>query len=146
MPIQNHIHLSTTLNIDAENAPSWKWKILERLNTPIVLAEVQRTLGGKLRPHRLLDNTSSVIRLQSVMYKIKVSNYGDGITKDERMEAIRNMVGEFVYVVDSDHPNNGEDHTAHVVPMYLAEITEIVALDPMLQTEYVSVRLEDNSL
>lgn len=147
MATQDHIHLSTSLGSAPENAPDIKWKVQQNGRQPIpnIIANHRRTLKSRLKLHRARDGSGNIIRLNDFKYILRVSDYWD-MTKQERMDAILAMQGATVYLVDNIHADDGEDHTDDLKPMYFSILSDVTPLDPMLQVEYVTVELKDNSI
>lgn len=147
MATQNHIHLSTTLSGAPENAPDITWKVREdgRQIIPNIVETHRRSLRGKLNKHRLRNSSGDILRFTDFKYIIRLSDYG-GLTKEERWDALVAMQGEQVYLVDNIHANDGEDHTSDVRTMYLYIVSDIVQLDPLLNVEYATIELVDDSV
>lgn len=141
---QNHIHLGTTLSGDPEYAPVIKWKVRADswIPTPEIIGSHRVTLTGRLRVHRIKRN-GDVFHLMNRKYTIVCRDY-DGINKQDRFDLLVGLQGERVYVVDSIHPDDGLDHSAHVQVMYLNIISDVASINPQLDPLYVSIELIDD--
>jgi len=144
MPIQNHIHLSTTLGSGPENAPNMLWQVTDRRNVPVVFINLRRTTTGKLRPNRLVYDGSPV-RLNNYSFTVKIKA-NEASTTQERMDALKAMHGQRVYFCDTYHADDGEDHTTDVKAMFVSEVGEFKVDHIKLDFYYVSVKLEDDTL
>lgn len=134
--MQNHIHLGTELE-GAENAPSLKLRAIKR--TIVIPQEmvIRRGVTGKLFVNVRMSG-ESVLLLRNMEYVVKVSQ--------DEYNALLGMWGQEIKLIPHDHPNDGEDHSAHVLEMVLRDIRHAKTLDGMLQTEYYNIFLEDNSV
>jgi hypothetical protein len=145
--VEPHIHLSRTLGTAPENAPDMKWKVKADgwLPVPTIIQEHRRTLTGKLIKHRLRDADGNVIKLMDFKYIVRCSEYW-GMTIYERYDALLDMHGQEVYLVDSMHTADGLDHTAYVRPMYLNMIADVKNLTNFLDPLYITIELVDDRL
>ena len=141
--IQSHIHLSKTLQGSPEFSPDTKWRVTERQEVPEVYLEVNRTLTGHLKKHVLTDASGNPQLFVNYRFVIRVSDY-DGLDTTQRLNILKDMYGREVSFVDIEHPDDGEDHTSSVKPMFVRSVAEIKNLDPALQVFYVAVELTDN--
>lgn len=143
MALQNHIHLSTTLDGAPENAPSFTWGITERSEVPTVVAALKRTLTGKLMDHVLKDD-SGVVQFMDYRYLVRIMAEG-GYTIEERKAQLQAMQGKTVYLVDNYHAADGADHTSDVQAMFVAEMGSFDKFDAGLQRFYIEIYLTDNN-
>lgn len=142
MPLQNHIHLSSTLQISGEKAPDLKWAVTDRLEIPVKFMALRRSLSGVLRRHRLTDN-GGVVQLTNFKYTVKVQpDYG--YTLEQRIAQLRSLDGRDVYLCDSFHIADGQDHTPSIRQMVLT-VGEFPPVGPGLQFFLVDVELTDAS-
>jgi len=144
MPVQNHIHLSQTIGAGPENAPDTTWIAVNRLYVPTTVAQTRRTLTGKLRRHSLRSG-GSVIRFENYQYTLRVGAYG-GLTLEQRIAGLEAMLSEKVYLVDHFHPDDGTDHTAAVIPMYVENVGPFPPFSPNLFRFDVDIQLVDYTL
>lgn len=145
MPLQNHIHLSTTLGSAPENAPDLKWVITDRTAIPTVFINLKRTATGKLKKH-YLTNVGGIIQLRRYEYSIKVQA-DFSYTLEQRVAQLEALQGKNAYLCDSFHANDGASHTSTIKNVVVAEVGEFTAgSGPGLPFFIVRVRLEDNSL
>lgn len=145
MDVQNHIHLSTALGSGPENAPTIKWIIHDRQKIPQVFLNLRRTKRGKLRPNILLDGDGNPLAITNFQYEIRIRN--DGVNTTIQNEAILlGMLGKSVYVVDSEHCDDGLDHTAYVRPMFFTAIEGLNVDHWGLEFYFVKITLEDASI
>lgn len=142
MPLQNHIHLSTTLQSSGEKAPDLKWAVTDRLEIPVKFMALKRSLTGALRKHLLVD-LNGAVHLTHFKYTVKVQN-DYSYTLEQRISQLRAMDGQNVYLCDSFHVADGQDHTALVRAMVLS-IGEFPPVGPGLPFFLVDVELEDAS-
>jgi len=145
--VQDHLHLSTTIGIGPEYAPDIKWKVpLDGwMPVPNIIETHRRTLTGHLRKHRV-RNGADVLRLEDGKYVLKIYEY-DGMTADERLEALYAMLGETVYLIDNRHDAaDGADHQTEIKVMYMYAITDVRPATPGLNLMYVTVELRDDTL
>lgn len=142
--VQNHIHLSTALGTSPENAPTIKWIIHDRKKIPQVFLNLRRTKRGKLRPNILLTG-STPIQITNFQYEIRIRN--DGVNTTIQNEALLlGMLGKSVYLVDSEHCDDGVDHTTYVRPMFFSEIDGLNVDHWGLEFYFVKISLEDASI
>jgi hypothetical protein len=144
MPLQNHIHISTTLQTTGEKAPDLKWVITDRLEIPLIFMSLRRALTGKLRKHRL-TNQNGIVQFSNLKYTLKVQS-DFGYTLQERMAQLKAMNGEDVYLCDSFHAADGQDHSLDVRRMVLSRVGEFPPVGPGLQYFLVDVELESDEL
>lgn len=142
--VQDHIHLSTTLDGAPENSPSIKWKVRDWAPIPVVIADTRRTLTGILKKHRLTRN-GSVVHLVDYNYIVKVDDYW-GVDFWTRYKTLIDMHGEQVYLVDNQHIADGEDHTPYVRTMYLNVVSKPEYLSTAIKPLYFTIELQDDSL
>lgn len=142
MPLQNHIHISTALQSSGEKAPTLKWVVTDRLEIPVKFMALKRSLSGALRKHCLLD-TGGVVQLTHFKYTVKVqADYS--YTLEQRIAQLRALDGQNVYLCDSFHLADGQDHTASVREMVIS-VGEFPPVGPGLPFFLVDVELEDAS-
>lgn len=147
MPFQNlrnHIHLSETLQTTGEKAPDLKWVITDRLDIPVRFMSLKRTIGGKLKAHRLYRN-GQLVQLTNFKYTIRVEE-GYGYTLEQRVAQLKALDGKSVYLCDIVHPADGADHSSAIKPYIVARVSEFPPIGPGLQYFNVDVELEDASL
>lgn len=94
--LQNHIHLSKTVQQSGEKAPDMRWKTFERLPVPVVIASIDRTLTGRLKNH-VLRNSGDIVKFTDFRYTIKVEETPQHST-EENLDLLLNMNGELVYI------------------------------------------------
>lgn len=142
MALQNHIHLATTLGSAPENAPTLKWKVLERQETVSIQVAIKQTLGGKTRVH-VLSDVSGPVQLSTFQYKVKVQ--GDyGYTVEDRIAQLKALQGRRAYLCDHFHADDDADHTADVLEVF-CEVGAFPSDHIGLQFFYVDVSLTDLS-
>ena len=143
MPIQDHIHLSLELEPSGEKAPTIKWTTIEELPTPEITVSTTVTLDGTLRKHKLIRSGQQV-KLLHFRYRVKVDTYG-GLTLEQRLDALWNMQGEDVYLVDHRHVNDSEDHTANVRKMFMVKLGDYDSIAKNVLTRYyIEIQLLDD--
>jgi hypothetical protein len=140
--IQNHIHLSDTLQTSGEFAPDVKWTASTREQVPEIIAAFKRTLTGKLQRHVLSDG-SGPVQFLNYIYTLKLED--DGIqTAQEKLELLLSWQGKRVYLVDHFHVSDGANHSGDVKTVVL-EITEHIQSEtPRQSLYYVPVVLTDD--
>lgn len=146
MPIQNHIHLSTTLDAEPEFSPNMKWKVQATGWSPVpeIVGSVRRTITGKLKVHHLTDGINPE-KLMNWDYSVRVSDYWE-MSRDERYAALLNMQGKRAYLIDHDHPADSELHTDYIRPVYVDVVSGIETLTPMLDVLFFNIKLVDDRL
>jgi hypothetical protein len=122
----------------------WKVKSDGWLPTPTVIQAHRRTITGRLAKHRLRRD-GQVVKLMDYKYIVRVSDYW-GMTKLERWDALLDMLGQPVYLVDNLHCDEGIDHTPYVRQMYLSDISDIRNINVQLDPLYLTIELVDDSL
>jgi hypothetical protein len=143
MPIQNHIHLSMTLQPSGEKAPDIKWTTIEELLTPEITVSTTVTLDGSLRKHKLMRDGQQV-KLLHGRYRLKVDDYG-GLSLEQRLDALFEMQGEDVYLVDHRHVNDTEDHTPNVRKMFFVKLGDYDSIAKNVLTRYyLEIQLLDD--
>lgn len=79
-----------------------------RTNIKTVIASFDRALTGKAHLSTL-SNVSGPIIFSDYAYTLKLT--------EAELDAITDLLGLQVYLVDNLHPDDGEDHTAYVRTM-----------------------------
>lgn len=142
--VQNHIHISSTLEGSGEKAPDIKWLIHDRKMMPTVFMTLRRTKRGNLRNNVILD-TGNPVQITNFQYELRIHS-DETYTTAQREAFLLAMQGKKVYVVDSVHCNDGEDHTSFVKQMVL-DIPEGFNTDIFdLSFYFVRVDLTDATL
>lgn len=141
--VQNHIHLDTVISSAPENAPVLTWRVTKRTPQPVVFLNVDYTKQGYLRP-TLLKSGATPVRLTNFKYTLKVKGT-DADDTDDLRDALTDMLGQTVYLVDNRHCDDGEDHDTYVRTMLLTEVGEFKVDHVMLDFYYVDVTLLDAS-
>lgn len=140
---QNHMHLALTKSATGEKAPIYKWKSVDEQIEPTHIASIDQSLDGTVRVHRV-RRVGVPVRLVNYNYKLKVSDYGDGMTMEERVDLLLAMQGEKVWLVNHNHVADGADHTAYVKQMICAQVGKLEPLRiNFLDIYYVGVELID---
>lgn len=112
MPLQDHIHLSTTIGPAPESAPNLTWVVTDRLEIPKIHMSIRESLNGRVRKHVLTDN-GQVVRLTDFKYTVKVKAT-DGQTTEQQKNLLKSLNGEFAYLVDNYHADDGTSHTTDI--------------------------------
>lgn len=135
MPVQDHIHIGTTLE-GAENAPSNKYRA--RARTPFwrIETQIDRGLTGKLFFDGIRDGNGDIIRFDEYDYNLLVSL--------DEIEVLKSMLGREVYLVDHVHPDDGEDHSAYVRSVVFAAMKYVSNIGPKLRLNIVAISFIDN--
>lgn len=144
--VQNHIHIDTTVSGSGEKAPPQKWIVHDRREIPVIFLNIKRTKTGKLRPNIIL-NAGNPVEITNFQYELRVRN--DGVHDAIYYKAlVKSMLGKTVYLVDSEHCDDGVDHTAFVKTMFFSEISnDGFGVDHWgLEFYYCKIQLEDYSL
>ena len=143
--IIGHIHLATTLGPAPENAPVYRWPIVDRDEVPVVILAFERSLTGAALVSVLLDDNGNPRDLTNFRYRIKVDDR-DGMTYIERRDALKKLYGRRVLLVDSLHCVDEEDHTPFTRPMVCTSVGKFPKDDILLRWSFVDVELEDDSI
>lgn len=143
MAVQNHIHLATTLGIAPELAPAFEWRITEREVEQIGFVTIETTQNGRTKFY-VLQESSVPVKLENFVYKIVIDEEF-GYTQQERWLQLKAMCYKVVYLVDTQHEDNGVNHTPSVKSMFMSQIGTPERIEPSLKREYVEVQLMDNS-
>lgn len=142
--VQNHIHLSSTVDVSGEKAPNIKWPIHDRKQIPIVFANLRRSKRGNARQN-ILNTVGVPIQIFNWQYQIRVAASGSD-SVDTRLAYLLAMQGKLVYLVDSIHCVDTEDHTSFIQSMYL-DLPDGLKTDHYgLQFYYVTVNLESAAI
>jgi len=143
MPLQDHIHLSTTLSGSPEYSPNLEWAVNDRNLIPVIFASMERSLNGKLN-NFVLSSGGAPVQLVDYQFIIKV--FADAVyTVEERADLLQAMNGKSVYFCDNFHAVTGTTHVADVKDMIIS-VGEFAAESPGLPFYYVDVKLTDNSI
>lgn len=142
MPIQNHIHLSMTVDDDGEQAPDMKWAITEYSQVPEVVMSLKRGLQGGLQKH-VMRGPGGILQFTNLRYMIRVGGYAE--STETRMGWLNAMIGQTVYLCDSFHSDDGEDHTADIRQMFMAQLGPYDKFIQDLSRFYVPVELIDDN-
>lgn len=116
--IQNHIHLDTAVGGAPENAPTATYRILfpnRRIRDKVNLS-FNRGENGTPHVSRQRKTGGAIIRYRDLSYTLKVT--------DTEYGALLAILGETVSVVDSYHPDDGEDHDSYVRTMLFVDMPE----------------------
>lgn len=143
MDVQDHIHLDMLLGAAPEYAPPLKWTVVEKLLVPSPIMQVNETLTGTLKVHRL-RREGTFVKRRDMKYRIKI---GDGIDSGgakAQLDSLFGMLGEDVYLVEHWHPDDGQNHTNYVRPMVLIEISPPEFASPLLNFLIVDISLKDD--
>jgi hypothetical protein len=139
--VQDHIHLGLTVSEVGEKAPVYTWKITDRPEVPKVFMSVNYALTGALRAHTKRVN-GEVLQLTDMNLIVLVRDEQD-MTTWQRKALLKSFQGNYLYYVDSFHPDDGEDHSPVVWRMYCSHIGEFKPHEQMLRMFYVEVALLD---
>lgn len=141
MPMQNHIHLSTTLGGAPENAPDLLWYAYRNDPEPEITFSINRSITGKLLFHALGGDTPVIFEIHRLT--IFVEPTATHTTK-ERLDMLRAMLGKRVYFCDNEHADDGTDHTADVQQFVFTKIRP-KAMDNLRTRYQVDINLEDDN-
>jgi hypothetical protein len=144
--LNDHIHLSTTIQATGEKAPDLKWKVRMpgHHEIPAVFMALRRTTSGALKRHSLTSGGNIV---QLVNFKLTIKVQADyTYTTVERKAQLEALQGKQAYFCDNYHAADGADHTADIRTVVVSKVGDFVAEDSLLQHYYVDVELEDASL
>lgn len=137
--VQNHIHLSTTLTGSPEFAPDIKWKIKDRKQTPAFYGELVPSLFGTRYAHVIKNGDNPVVYLD-YSYEMYLINDTDS-TAIEKLNVLIGLLGRELYLVDTIHCDNGEDHTPFVHNAWFAEIGDVPTNQLLLDFFYVPIKI-----
>jgi len=143
MPLQNHIHLSSTLTGSPEYSPNIKWAVADREDIPVVIASLERALSGKLY-NFVLSSGGVPVQLTDYSFIVKVFA-DDTYTVDEYADFLKAMNGKSVYFCDNFHANDDADHTSDVKNMVIL-VGEFPTESPGLPFFFVDVKLTDDTI
>lgn len=143
MTLQNHIHMSLTINTVGEKAPSIKWKTKERIDTPQVFHSIEQTLNGRLKIYRLRE-AGEPVKLLHMNY-ILVIRPEFSYTVEDRLAQLDEMLGKIVYLVDHFHCPDGQDHTPFIKPYYFEDRSPFKPWAQMMHVGEVEIKLRDAS-
>lgn len=138
MAVQNHIHLDTTLGASPELAPVTTYRIIDRRLVPDISLSLTRSITGKLFRGVVTDGMGNPLVHINYRYTMNVD--------EAQLQTLVGLLGSQAYLVDIDHPDDGQDHTAYIVPVVVAEVNPLELVDRMLEWQQVGVYLvRDNS-
>ena len=142
--VQDHVHISMALGGSPENSPTLKWTITRWSLQPRVTMNLRYGQTGKLRKHRL-RNENGIIQYFDYKYIVKLgeSTENPQVLAQRRAELLA-MNGQDVYLVDSNHPDDGENHASHVKNMVL-KVDAIENYEFALRRFYVAIELIDDN-
>lgn len=118
--VQDHIHIDTVIGAAPENAPTMTWTIRKREESISFRAEISDTLTGNIYAHVIKSTGVPVVR-HNFNYEIKLMGEGSNNVFYYK-NLLDSMAGKYVYLVDSYHPDDGEDHTTYVKQYFMFEI------------------------
>lgn len=140
---QNHLHLARTLNGNPEYAPEYQWSATQREDVSEGTVTLVYSINGQFTPYVLSDANGPVL-FQNWRYQVKVEETPTE-TLAQRIEALKDMNGRVVFLVDFVHPDDGEDHTDYVQRVF-CRVGEFPPDHPTLLHFYVNVELTDATL
>jgi len=135
MGIQNHCHVGLSIGGAPENAPPYKYKVLEEAPEDKLHIEFNRAIDGT--PHWGVMGDAS-----GVPYRFNDHGLIIRCTYEE-YKTLRTMVGRKVYFVENDHPDDGSDHAASVRLMLMDGLRFKKATSPAKINVIVEVHLVD---
>jgi hypothetical protein len=113
--MQDHIHLDTVIGGAPENAPTLTWKATQRQKVTSLMTKFERGLTGKAF-FNVKTGPSGPLRFVDWTYMLKVT--------ESELATLEGLVGKVVSLVDHLHPDDGEDHDAHIETMGFVKIGE----------------------
>lgn len=146
MALQDHIHLSDTLDVGGEKAPNIKWSVVYpyRIPLPVVYMNVRVTQTGKVRLNTIKNGSDPILRMD-YKYRLMVKDR-DGHTSHELLDILYGFKGKRVYVCDNYHVDDGDDHTDDINTYILKDVSYVETSNPLLTWSTVEVELiHDNS-
>jgi hypothetical protein len=139
--IQSHFHLSSELEESGEQAPTLKWRSLSATKTPTIVMSMKMSLRGYMMPYVLRDENGKVGMDQWDLEVIVMDE--QGMTLEQRVEALENLQGEIAYYVPHEHPPDGNNHAAYVRTVFVEEIGTFEPLTRIHNRFHVQVRLRE---
>ncbi len=132
LKMQDHIHLDTV------NPPVDEYKALFESYEPneMPMVEIERSITGRLHPHRLIDSGGDVVQLNA--HKLDIITAGT-TTKNTLVR----MCGEIAYYVSNWHDD--DVISDYVVPC-VVQLNGIATLNPIGEYWTVSIEILDNSI
>lgn len=143
--VQRHIHLDTTLDEGPELAPVQKWVAIDRIEEPVVIMSLRRSLKGNTLLSILKDDEGDEVQLTNYYYTIKVAATSTE-TYLQRKASLKALHGRRAYLVDHEHCDDGENHTDYIKPVIVRSVGRFPKDDTLLRFCYVEVELEDDSI
>lgn len=142
--LQSHIHMDTVLGPAPELSPVQRWKTTNRIEVPEVIGNLKRSINGDLIWH-VSGDENGVHRTTTMRYTIKLTE-DDYLSLEQQKTVLLNLHGQFVYLVDHWHCNDGENHTNYVKPFLLHTVGEFIPVGPRLPFYTVDIELTAASL
>lgn len=142
-----HIHMDTVVGGSGEHAPLLKWSIVDRVETPLKFFTPRFALNGNLIMDVKKDpDTGLPLRLTNYSYKIWLETDAYGRSYYQSKEALLNLLAQYVYVCDSEHCQDGQDHRPFTKRMALVNVDGVPKDHIALQFAYVTIELKDASV
>lgn len=139
---QSHIHLglvavdgSGPSGFDGDSAPPYKLSVLNRMPIYPVPSSFDRSWDLTPFAHVARDDSSNPIVLEDLQYELLVDDIG--------MQLLKRLFKNYVYLVDSRHCPDGQDHTPYVHKMWFADFQYGQHLDPLLKLNNVTITFSD---
>lgn len=136
MALQNHCHISDELEPTGEKAPTYQWKVLDRIPIPTVYASVKRAYNGKVLFSRLTDGTDPVV-FTDFRLALKVT--------ESELQVLIGLLGKRVYFCDNYHADDGDDHTNDVRLMAFGQMDNPKAINATIVYYTVDIMLTDDN-
>jgi len=143
-PVQNHIHLSRTIQTTGDMAPAQSWLAEDRRDIPHVVLGLRRTLQGPLRKASLWVE-GNPLQLNDYRFILKVRG-SDTVETGRLVDQLKAMQGHTVYFCDNYHPNDGDDHTSAIKRMVLSRIGRLQHYNVALAEFRVEIELSDDTI
>lgn len=135
--VQDHIHLSLPENLSGppENAPKFKFKVLERTPEYEVYASFDRAWDGTPHVSSIADAQGEPRVFLNYRYTLRV--------RPEELAQIKAMLLRHLLLVDNEHCPDGQDHTPYIHPVRFMRLDYRRRFDPLLNWQEVEVLLQE---
>lgn len=141
--VQDHIHMDFVKGAGPEYSPVTTYAIAAVAINPYPLTEVRRSLNNKA--HIFTMKNESGYPVVQADYQVDIRLHDDETsTASQKFRELVKKAGQLVWFVPSEHPDNGEDHTAYTYPMFFAQC-EFSYVGPLLQIIVARCFLQDIS-
>lgn len=134
--VRDHIHLASTLSESPEYSPVFKWKIRDRQIAIRFSVTVDESLTMVRFDHDVPDKV-----YKDFYYELKVEG-DETYSTEEYLDILIQMIKDgLVYLVDTFHVADNEDHTDNVRVCRIVKLGDIPTSHMALERYYIPIFL-----